>query len=216
MSVIFKNHLFAKECCISGLSKPFWSRARSEFFDHTFPRVHKFSITRVCVFLGAFVANPPAPYNIQEWPEPQICPKFVPTIVFRGFLSEGPKFVENLPKKLKTTVLRQFFNFSVNFRQIWLLLNGTPKSNHRDKFWTNLGFGAFLNAVRGRRVRNTFDRASNIFICGVSEFWSHFISASKTFQETHVLYPVHPKFKKIEFTANFGKMWKEKHFFSRV
>ena len=31
---------------------------------------------------------------------------------------------------------------------------GTPKSNRWDKFWTNLGFGVFLNAVRGKRVRN--------------------------------------------------------------
>ena len=29
---------------------------------------------------------------------------------------------------------------------------GTPKNNRRDKFWTNLRFGALLNGVRGRRV----------------------------------------------------------------
>ena len=32
-------------------------------------------------------------------------------------------------------------------------LTGTPENNRWDKFWTNLGFGAFLNAVRGKRAR---------------------------------------------------------------
>ena len=38
---------------------------------------------------------------------------------------------------------------------MWIPLIGTPKNNRRDKFLTNLGFGAFLNAVRGGRVRNS-------------------------------------------------------------
>ena len=29
-------------------------------------------------------------------------------------------------------------------------LTGTPKNNRWDKFWINLGFGAFLNAVKGK------------------------------------------------------------------
>ena len=38
--------------------------------------------------------------------------------------------------------------------QISVPLTGTPKNNRCDKFWANLGFRAFLNAVRGKRVRN--------------------------------------------------------------
>ena len=43
-----------------------------------------------------------------------------------------------------------FSNFD-NFFQVFDPLIGTPKKNRWDKFWTNLGFGAFLNAVRGKR-----------------------------------------------------------------
>ena len=39
-----------------------------------------------------------------------------------------------------------------NFFQIFDPLTGTPKKNCWDKFWTNLGFGAFLIAVRGKKV----------------------------------------------------------------
>ena len=54
-------------------------------------------------------------------------------------------------QNLKTTISDKFWQILTNFWQI----SGTPKNNRRDKFWTNLGFGVFLNAVRGKRVRNT-------------------------------------------------------------
>ena len=49
-----------------------------------------------------------------------------------------------------------------NFKQVSVPLNGALKNNRRDKFWTDLGFGAFMNAVRGRKVRNP--RANNFLI----------------------------------------------------
>ena len=79
---------------------------------------------------------------------PQICPKFVPAI-FWGFQSGGPKSVENLSKFEKKVILRQILP---NFHK-FLILAATPKNNRWDKFWTNLGFGAFLNAVRGKGFR---------------------------------------------------------------
>ena len=97
------------------------------------------------------VANPLSPY-IQKRPEPQICPKFVPTIVFRGSNQGDP----NLSKICRKFQKRQFPDKFSNFRQIFETNLGspigTPKYNRRDKLWTNLGFGAFLNAVRGKRV----------------------------------------------------------------
>ena len=44
------------------------------------------------------LASPFSPYSIQKRLEPQICPRFVPTIVFSEFQSGGPKFVKNLSK----------------------------------------------------------------------------------------------------------------------
>ena len=68
----------------------------SEFFT----LFRKFShIFRSCPRTFPFktkVANPPAPYSIQKCPEPQVCQKFVPTIVFSGFQSGGPKYVKHL------------------------------------------------------------------------------------------------------------------------
>ena len=98
------------------------------------------------------LANPPAPYSIQRCPEPQICQKLVPTIVFWGSNQGGP----NLSK-----ICRNFENLSGNCHcsKFRLILDkfgiGTPKNDRRDKFLTNLGFGASLNAVRGRRVRKS-------------------------------------------------------------
>ena len=94
-------------------------------------------------------AKPFPPYSIQKRPEPQICPKFVPAIVFWGFQSGGQKFEINCQNLSEND---GFSNFD-KFFQIFDPLTGTPKNNRWDKFWTNLGFGAFLNAVRGKRFR---------------------------------------------------------------
>ena len=60
------------------------------------------------------VANPFSPYSIQKRPEPQICPKFMPTIVFSEFQSVGPqirrKFVENLSGNCRFSNFRQIFD----------------------------------------------------------------------------------------------------------
>ena len=59
-----------------------------------------------------FCANPPAPYSIQKCPEPQICQKFAPTIVFRGSNKGDP----NLSKICRKFVWKlQFSKFSTYF-----------------------------------------------------------------------------------------------------
>ena len=101
-------------------------------------------------------------------------PKFVQNLsrrLFSGFQSGGPKFVKNLSKIWKFVRKFSFFKFPTNFWRIWVPLTGTPKNNRRDKFWTNLGFGAFLNAVRGKRVRKNSElRDSRIASLEVPEF----------------------------------------------
>ena len=66
---------------------------------------------------------------------------------------------------------------------------GTPQNNRWDKFWTNLGFGAFLNAVRGKRFRKhlkhrlhsdrrvtlLFDEADRVF-----RMWQQWLPEMKT------------------------------------
>ena len=64
------------------------------------------------------------------------------------------KFVKICPKITVFQIFDKFFQISVP-------LTGTPQSNRWDKFWTNLGFRAFLKAVRGKRVRKI--NSPNIF-----------------------------------------------------
>ena len=90
------------------------------------------------------VASPPAPYNIQKYTKPQICPKFAPTYICQIFVD-----------KLKNDSFRTNFSIFDKFLTNVGPLTGTPKNNHRRKSWTNLGFGILLNAVRGRRVRKS-------------------------------------------------------------
>ena len=116
------------------------------------------SLHKFCVMT---VANPPAPYSIQTCPEPRICQKFVPTIVFRGS-NQGDR---NLSKICRKFEKRQFLDKFSNFRRVFDKsgpppLIGTPKNNRRENFLTNLGFGAFLNAVTGRRVRKMTAKTS--------------------------------------------------------
>ena len=51
------------------------------------------------------VANPPAPDSIRKCPEPQICPKFVPTIVFRGS-NQGNPNLSKICRNLKNSGVR--------------------------------------------------------------------------------------------------------------
>ena len=98
------------------------------------------SMSNFSIFRPECVANPPAPYSIQKCPEPQICQKFVPAIVFQGSTQGDP----NLSK-----ICRKFEKLSgncrfSNFRQIWVPLIGTPKNNRRHKFLTNFLVNLFL------------------------------------------------------------------------
>ena len=111
-----------------------------------------------CEVTASF-ANPPAPHSIQKCPEPQICQKFLPTIAFRGSnqgdpnLSKISRTIEICPE-IVVCFFFFHFNFSTIFRQIFGPPDWNPKSNRRDNFLTKLGFGALLDEVRGRRVRN--------------------------------------------------------------
>ena len=74
------------------------------------------------------------------------------------FNAESPgKFKEKIHK---SSLARKQSNTSPNFDKYLTTLvplTGTVetlKNNRRDKFRTNLGFGAFLNAVRGRRGKS--------------------------------------------------------------
>ena len=60
--------------------------------------VTKIMVSAPAPYKNPTVANPFSPYSIQKRPEPQICPKFVPIIVFRGSNQGGPEIVKNLKK----------------------------------------------------------------------------------------------------------------------
>ena len=63
---------------------------------------------------GSLLASPTAPYSIHKCPEPQMCPKFVKTIVFRDSNQGDPKFVKScrkLPKICPETAVFFFFSF---------------------------------------------------------------------------------------------------------
>ena len=98
------------------------------------------------------IAKPFFPYSVQKRPEPQICPKFVPAIVFGGS-GQGVQFLCQIcPFCLKITVFQILTNFSQIFLDppVW-----NPQKQSPGQIWTNLGFGAFLNAGRGRRFRDS-------------------------------------------------------------
>ena len=84
-------------------------------------------------------------------------PKFVRNLSQRLFLGvpvRGTEIWKNLSKFEQRQFPDKFRQISTNFCQISVRLTGTPKNNRWDKFRTNLGFRAFLKAVRGKRVRN--------------------------------------------------------------
>ena len=99
------------------------------------------------------LANPFSPYSIQKRPKPQICPKFAPAIVLGGS-SQG---AWNLEKFVKICLKITVFFFSLQFWQIFPNFrppDWNPPKQLLGQILTNLGFRAFLNAVRGKRVRN--------------------------------------------------------------
>ena len=84
-------------------------------------------------------------YSIQNARTPNL-PKICPIGCFGGFRSGG-RNCANLSKFVWKLPFRQILT---NFSNIWTP-SLQPPNNRWDKFWTNLGFGAFLNAVRGKR-----------------------------------------------------------------
>ena len=110
--------------------------------------------TKKTLYVGvSCLANPFPPYSFQKRPEPQICPKFVPAIVFGGS-SQGDW---NLSKICQN--LSENYRFFSNFDKF--LTNSSPPDWNPpkqspgqilDKFGVR---GAFLKAVRGKRVRNS-------------------------------------------------------------
>ena len=94
-------------------------------------------------------------------------PKFVQNLSQRLFLGvpvRGTK-IWKICQNLKNGNFRTNFD---NFFQIFVPLTGTPKNNRWDKFWTNLGFRAFLSAVRGKRVRKTWEASGRGQVWGYS------------------------------------------------
>ena len=77
--------LFSCECLVTAVREENTSKAPR------FPPVP--SVWSMNIYVHALVtsvAKPFSPYSIQKRPEPQICPKFVPAIVFGGPV-RGPK-----------------------------------------------------------------------------------------------------------------------------
>ena len=109
------------------------------------------------------IANPFSPYSIQKRPEPQICPKFVPTIVFRSSNQGDPK-LSKICRKFSLKICPEIvvFQFLKNFWQIWVPLIVTPKNNRRDKFWTNLGFGGVFECCKGKKGSQHWDIMGNL------------------------------------------------------
>ena len=100
------------------------------------------------------VASPFPPLQPSKTPETPNLSKICPSDCFGGFQSGGLKFGKTCQKFEKNGNFRTNFD---KFFQISVPLTGTPQNNRWDKFWTNLGFRAFLKAVRGKRVRKPMD-----------------------------------------------------------
>ena len=85
----------------------------------------------------------------------QICKPLSPLTAFNKN-APSPKFVKNVLENVLENLSGncRFSNFRQIFDKFGVPLIGTPENNRQDKFLTNLGFGAFLNAVRGKRVRS--------------------------------------------------------------
>ena len=115
------------------------------------------------------LVNPFSPYSIQKHPEPQICPKFVPAIVFRGSVP-GNWNLSKICRNLSEIMVFQILTNAclTNFRPP----DWNPKNDRWDKFWTNLGFSVFLNAVRGKRMRNPkHSNCIGLFLRGMVPFF---------------------------------------------
>ena len=108
------------------------------------------------------IANHFSPYSIRNRPESQI-PKFVKHL-FLGVPDRGQNFVKIC---LKTTVFFFFFNFWQIFDKISPPDWNTQKQS-LGQTWTQLGFGAFSNAVREKGFA-ILDRSGPAIECKIGQ-----------------------------------------------
>ena len=112
------------------MESAFWYNANSLGYD-----APGFSLAFGADLFVTRLANPPARYSIHDAPEPQISPKFVPTIAFSGLPSAGPKFVS---PKLKISSELSFFSSWTNYWPTWVPSEKQPGQI----FWLIWGSGA--------------------------------------------------------------------------
>ena len=76
--------------------------------------------------------------------------KMCPDNCFSGLQSRGLEIIENVcvHEPRKWTIFRRVLSVSDTLLAISRPPNGALKNNCWDRFWTSLGVGAFLNAVR--------------------------------------------------------------------
>ena len=110
--------------------------------------------------------EPSGPFILKGPEPPKNCLKFVPTIVCRGS-NQGTqicqKFVETLKNDNLRTHCQNFDKFLTKF--------GAPpqKQSSGYSFDKCLGFGAFLNAVRGRRGQSPNCRNFPQIACSIAD-----------------------------------------------
>ena len=97
-------------------------------------------------FLFRF-ANPFSPYSIQKRPKRQICPKFVPAIVFGGFQSGGLEF-EKSCQNLKNGNFQTNFD---NFFQTFVPLTGTPQKQSLRQILDKFGVSGVFECCKGKK-----------------------------------------------------------------
>ena len=102
---------------------------------------------KIYFVVNLWLANPFSPYSIQKRPEPQICPKFVPVIVFGGS-NQGDWNLAKICQNLKNG------NFRTNFGNF--LTNFSPPDWNRQKqspgqIWDKFGVRGFFECCKGKK-----------------------------------------------------------------
>ena len=108
-------------------------------------------------FFPSKVASPLFSYSIQKRPEPQICPKFVPAIVFEGSSPGGLEFVKNC-QNLKNG------NFRTNFDKVFDKFQSPRLEPSKTIGATNFGqiWGSrHFECCKGKRVRKSKDEITS-------------------------------------------------------
>ena len=113
-------------------------------WDHKF-----FHMYFVCFRQFCEPSSPTLLQHFQEKTNPKLSKNLSRWLFFRVSVRGNRKLSKICHKKKKKTII--FGQILTNFWRISGL--GTLKNNCRDKFWTNSGFGVFLNAVWGKSVR---------------------------------------------------------------